>query len=160
MTVGSYAGGLWKIRVELPDDYPYSSPSVIFVNKIYHPNVDQVSGIICVDVLNRTWSPMFDLVNVFETFLPRLLLYPNAADDPLNTEAAALILNDKETYEKKVKGTYSKYCIYCYQNIPIKVCLERYAKPEDVEKKSDKEVSADSGEDAGTSAAPGPIKPY
>ncbi|XP_022005113.1 ubiquitin-conjugating enzyme E2-23 kDa [Helianthus annuus] len=139
----SYAGGLWKIRVELPDDYPYSSPSVIFVNKIYHPNVDQVSGIICVDVLNRTWSPMFDLVNVFETFLPRLLLYPNAADDPLNTEAAALILNDKETYEKKVKE-----------------CLERYAKPVDVEKKSDKEVSADSGEDAGTSAALGPIKPY
>ncbi|KAJ0717511.1 putative ubiquitin-conjugating enzyme/RWD [Helianthus annuus] len=64
-----------------------------------------------------------DLVNVFETFLPRLLLYPNAADDPLNTEAAALILNDKETYEKKVKGTYSKYCIYCYQNIPIKVVI-------------------------------------
>lgn len=42
-------------------------------------------------------------MNVFEVFLPQLLLYPNPTD-PLNGEAAALLMREPEAYNLKVKG--------------------------------------------------------
>lgn len=103
-----FVGGTWKIHVELQDQYPYRSPSIGFMNKIYHPNIDETSGSVCLDVINQTWSPMFDLVNVFEVFLPQLLRYPNPTD-PLNGEAASLLMRDPKSYDAKVKDYVKRY---------------------------------------------------
>jgi ubiquitin-conjugating enzyme E2 H len=140
-----YQGGVWRVRVQLPDAYPYKSPSIGFVNKMYHPNVDEMSGSVCLDVINQSWSPMFDLVNVFEVFLPQLLLYPNPSD-PLNGEAAALMMRDRTAYEQRVK----EFC-------------EKYAKPEDAgavpeEESSDEEMS-ENDSDSSDDAVVGPVDP-
>ncbi|KAE8710687.1 hypothetical protein F3Y22_tig00110319pilonHSYRG00135 [Hibiscus syriacus] len=82
MLIGVYEGGVWKIRVELPDAYSFGS--------------------LCLDVINQSWSPMFDLSNIFDVFLPQLLLYPNPSD-PLNRDAASLMMKDRKQYDQKVK---------------------------------------------------------
>jgi ubiquitin-conjugating enzyme E2 H len=51
---------------------------------------------------------MFDLVNIFDQFLPQLLMYPNAAD-PLNGEAAALLMESEEKYNCRVRDNIMKY---------------------------------------------------
>lgn len=45
-----------------------------------------------------------DMINIFEVFLPQLLRYPNP-NDPLNGEAAALLMRHPKEYDEKVKGT-------------------------------------------------------
>lgn len=103
-----YMNGIWNVRVELPDQYPIKSPSIGFINKIYHPNIDEESGSICLDVINQTWSPMFGLQNIFENFLPHLLRYANPTD-PLNINASNDMINNEKKYIDTVKQYVIKY---------------------------------------------------
>lgn len=58
--------------------------------------------IFCLELIISCFS---DLSNIFESFLPQLLTYPNPID-PLNGDAAAMYLHKPEEYKKKVSGGY------------------------------------------------------
>lgn len=105
-----FVGGRFLVNITIPDDYPFRSPSIGFGTRIFHPNIDENSGSVCLDVLNQVWSPMYDLSNIVEMFLPQLLSYPNPLD-PLNSEAAQLYSNDILKYECVVKEYIKMYCV-------------------------------------------------
>ncbi|KAG5455476.1 MAG: hypothetical protein BJ554DRAFT_5099 [Olpidium bornovanus] len=48
------------------------------------------------------------MINIFEVFLPQLLRYPNPTD-PLNGEAAALLMREPSSYEAKVKDYVQRF---------------------------------------------------
>lgn len=55
-----------------------------------------------------TYLTCLELINIFEIFLPQLLRYPNPAD-PLNGEAAALLMRDPKAYAKKVESYVERF---------------------------------------------------
>jgi len=45
-----YAGGVFKVDIELDDQYPFVPPKMKFTTRVWHPNVSSQSGAICLDV--------------------------------------------------------------------------------------------------------------
>ena len=95
-----YEGGLFRLELFLPAEYPMGPPKVRFLTKIYHPNIDRL-GRICLDILKDKWSPALQIRTVLLS-IQALLSAPNP-DDPLdNNVAEHWKTNEKDAI---VKGT-------------------------------------------------------
>ncbi|KAA0196615.1 hypothetical protein HAZT_HAZT003646 [Hyalella azteca] len=82
-----FEGGVFKLELFLPEEYPMSAPKVRFMTKIYHPNIDKL-GRICLDILKDKWSPALQIRTVLLS-IQALLSAPNP-DDPLANDVAEL----------------------------------------------------------------------
>ena len=80
-----YQGGLFRLELFLPAEYPMGAPKVRFLSKIYHPNIDKI-GRICLDTLKTGWSPAFTIKTALLS-IQVLLSVPNP-DDPLDNDVA------------------------------------------------------------------------
>lgn len=70
--------------------------------------MDEESGSVCLDVINQKWTPMYELQNIFDVFLPQLLRYPNP-DDPLNPAAAVHLQRDPVSYYSLLQSHVTEY---------------------------------------------------
>jgi ubiquitin-conjugating enzyme E2 D/E len=101
-----YAGGMFKLSINFPLDYPFKPPKVVFLTKIYHPNIHS-NGSICLDILKDMWSPALTISKTLLS-ISSLLTDPNPRD-PLVAEAANLYLHNRPEYERLAKEWTSIY---------------------------------------------------
>ncbi|KAL8614311.1 hypothetical protein ACOMHN_007649 [Nucella lapillus] len=110
-----YAGGVFKLHINLPERYPFEPPVVQFTTPIYHPNID-TEGRICLDTLKMppkgAWKPIMNLVTVL-TSLQLLMAQPNP-DDALMADIAEEFKHYPELFRQKAVDFTQQYA---YQEV-------------------------------------------
>ena len=81
-----YAGGMFFLTADFPETYPKVKPEIRFKNKIYHLNVRESDGHICISTLNQ-WVPNTPMVNVLSSIFA--LFYEQNPLSPYSVTMAA-----------------------------------------------------------------------
>ncbi|KAF4454111.1 SUMO-conjugating enzyme ubc9 [Fusarium albosuccineum] len=97
-----WAGGLFKLTIAFPDEYPTKPPKCKFVPPLFHPNV-YPSGTVCLSILNEeeAWKPAITVKQIL-LGIQDLLNDPNP-ESPAQAEAYNLFKRDRAEYEKRVR---------------------------------------------------------
>ncbi|KAF2182153.1 UBC-like protein [Zopfia rhizophila CBS 207.26] len=96
-----YSEGVWRLHLDIPPTYPTAPPTATFRTRLWHPNVDESTGAVCVETLKRDWSSTLKLRDVLVT-ISCLLIQPNPAS-ALNEAAGKLASEDWEGFCRRAK---------------------------------------------------------
>lgn len=105
-----YENGTFHLDIIIPDNYPFSPPSIKFTTKVYHPNIDD-TGRICMDLIKMPprggWKPTISIEGLL--IAVRMLLQNPNPDDPLMIEVAEEYRHCRKVFEEKAKNFTIQY---------------------------------------------------
>ncbi|XP_071074105.1 ubiquitin/ISG15-conjugating enzyme E2 L6 isoform X1 [Dasypus novemcinctus] len=88
----------FDLCISFPADYPFKPPTVKFITKIYHPNVDE-NGQVCLPIIsNENWKPCTKTYQVLEAL--NVLVNKPELGQPLRVELADQLTQNPELFHR------------------------------------------------------------
>ncbi|KAK4790279.1 hypothetical protein SAY86_017583 [Trapa natans] len=130
-----YSKGIFRVKIQIPERYPFQPPNVTFATPIYHPNIDN-GGRICLDILNLppkgSWQPSLNISTVL-TSIGLLLGEPNP-DDGLMCEASREYKYNRQAFDQKARSMTQKYAMGgASGNTSTEICAQLNSNPNKIE---------------------------
>ncbi|XP_065197437.1 ubiquitin-conjugating enzyme E2 G1-like [Sycon ciliatum] len=114
-----YEGGFFKAHLSFPKEYPQRPPKMNFQSDIWHPNVDQKNGEVCISILHEPGEDRYGYESASERWLPihtvetivmsviAMLSDPNC-DSPANVDAAKEYRENFDSFKRRVQRCVRK----------------------------------------------------
>ena len=101
-----YAGGMFFLTADFPVGYPQKKPEIRFTNKIYHLNVRDSDGHICISTLNQ-WIPETPMVDVISAIFA--LFYEQNPFSPYSLTMAGQYKLNRSGFDATAREWTKKY---------------------------------------------------
>ncbi|CAK0809534.1 unnamed protein product, partial [Prorocentrum cordatum] len=107
---GFYRGGVFKFKLEIPENYPDRAPDLFFTSEVFHPIVEPSTGRVDLGVLWPDW-PEWEVRREFASFalpfLHKIMLreeyFVQRERPALNQEALGLFASDRPAFVERAR---------------------------------------------------------
>lgn len=105
---------MYEGKITFPSSFPFCPPEVKFTTDIFHPNIYDDSGTVCISILHEgtdntgyedddmRWSPAQNLQSIMRSI--QLLFDEPNCDSPANIDAAVMFRTDKERMARYIRN--------------------------------------------------------
>ena len=105
-----YQNYLFDIEISIPENYPIVPPTLVFLTKIFHPNIHFATGEVCIDILKKDWTPAWSLQSACRAVMS-ILSDPNPSS-PLNCDAGNMLrAEDHSAYASMVHMVNHEFAV-------------------------------------------------
>ncbi|OQR73236.1 ubiquitin-conjugating enzyme E2 L3-like, partial [Tropilaelaps mercedesae] len=102
-----YNKGAFRVEIQFPPEFPFKPPRLMFLTKIYHPNVD-AEGSVCLPIIfPEKWKPATRVQRVLQE-LATLVAEPEP-NHPMRTDLAEEFTKDRKKFMKNAEDFTKKY---------------------------------------------------
>ncbi|XP_017152246.1 ubiquitin-conjugating enzyme E2-22 kDa-like [Drosophila miranda] len=102
-----YEGGVFVVKILVPDTYPVVPPQVEFRTRIWHPNISPESGAISLDILWKGWSPDMSIRTILMT-VRNIIAIPDMGT-PFDDDVARQYMHKHELFVRTAKHWTNRY---------------------------------------------------
>ncbi|KAG1678715.1 Ubiquitin-conjugating enzyme E2 L3 [Nymphon striatum] len=102
-----YSKGAFKLEIRFPAEYPFKPPKIVFLTKIYHPNIDE-KGQVCLPIIHpENWKPATKTDQVLHALVT--LINEPEPEHPLRADLAEEYTKDRKKFMKNADEFTRKY---------------------------------------------------